>query len=55
MSLKRAQSVSDLLIGLGVNSKNISIIGKGEMELAVYTPDDTRHPANRRAIIQPSY
>ena len=33
-------------------NKNVSILGKGENELAVDTPNDTKHPANRRAEVK---
>ena len=40
------------LLGQGIISNDISILGKGEIELAVDTPDDTKHPANRRAEVK---
>ena len=41
-----------MLLNEGIPEKDISILGKGENELAVITPDDTRHPANRRAEVK---
>ena len=41
------------MISLGINSKNIRIIAKGENELAVYTPDETANASNRRVEILP--
>ena len=52
LSLKRAEAVKQLLLNLGISEKNISILGKGENELAINTPDDTKHPANRRAEVK---
>ena len=52
LSIKRAESVKKLLLSLGILSDDISIIGKGENELAIDTPDDTKHPANRRAEVK---
>ena len=37
---------------IGIASDVISILGKGENELAVDTPDNTKHPANRRAEVK---
>ena len=53
LSLKRAESIKSLMISLGINSKNIRIIAKGENELAVYTPDETANASNRRVEILP--
>jgi len=36
----------------GISEKEISIFGEGENNLAVDTPDDTKHPANRRAEVK---
>ena len=52
LSNKRADIVKDMLLNEGIPEKDISILGKGENELAVITPDDTRHPANRRAEVK---
>ena len=52
LSLKRAKAVKDILVDLGISEKDISILGKGENELAVSTPDETKHPANRRAEVK---
>ena len=35
-----------------VPSDKISKLGKGENELAIDTPDNTKHPANRRAEVK---
>ena len=52
LSLQRAESVREILLNNGITKKNISILGKGEEETAVYTLDETKHPANRRAEIK---
>ncbi len=52
LSLKRAEAVKIILINQGISAKDISILGKGENHLAVSTPDDTKHPANRRAEVK---
>ena len=52
LSIKRAKSVKQTLISQGIASDVISILGKGENELAVDTPDNTKHPANRRAEVK---
>ena len=52
LSLKRAEAVKQILLNIGIDEKNISILGKGESDLAVKTPDNTKHPANRRAEVK---
>jgi outer membrane protein OmpA-like peptidoglycan-associated protein len=52
LSLKRAKVIKQILISEGINEKNVSILGKGEEETAVSTPDETKHPANRRAEVK---
>ena len=52
LSIKRAEVVKELLIDYGIEKENIKILGKGEESLAVYTPDDTKQPANRRVEIK---
>ena len=52
LSLKRAEAVKQILLNIGIDEKNISILGKGENDLAVKTPDNTKHPANRRAEVK---
>lgn len=53
LSFERAETVKSILIELGINSKKIKIIGKGEEDLRVITDDEIAHPANRRAEISP--
>ena len=52
LSFKRAEAVKEILLSVGIAEKNISLLGKGENELAINTPDDTKHPANRRAEVK---
>ena len=52
LSIKRAESVKQALIDHGITLNDISILGKGENELAIDTPDNTKHPANRRAEVK---
>ena len=52
LSIKRAESVKQALLDHGIIPDAISILGKGENELAIDTPDDTKHPANRRAEVK---
>ena len=52
LSIKRAESVKQALLDNGIMSEVISILGKGENELAIDTPDNTKHPANRRAEVK---
>ena len=52
LSLKRAEVVKEILISTGISEKNISVLGQGEDNLAINTPDNTKHPANRRAEIK---
>ncbi len=52
LSIKRAKSVKKALLDHGIIPDTISILGKGENELAIDTPDDTKHPANRRAEVK---
>ena len=52
LSIKRAESVKQALLNHGIAPDDISILGKGENELAIDTPDNTKHPANRRAEVK---
>lgn len=51
LSLKRAEKVRQSLIELGVPETNIQVVGRGERDLLVKTPDKTKEPKNRRAEI----
>ena len=52
LSIKRAGSVKQALLDQGIASDDISILGKGENKLAIDTPDNTKHTANRRAEVK---
>lgn len=52
LSIKRAEIVKEILTSQGISEKTISLLGKGENELFVSTPDEVKHPANRRAEIK---
>lgn len=51
LSLKRAEKVRQSLIKLGVPADNIRVVGRGERDLMVPTPDNTKEPRNRAAEI----
>jgi outer membrane protein OmpA-like peptidoglycan-associated protein len=51
LSEKRAEKVRQGLIVLGVPSASIQASGRGERELLVATPDNTKEPRNRRVEI----
>ena len=52
LSIKRAEAVKEILLSQGITAKNVSVLGEGENKLAVDTPDNTKHPANRRAEVK---
>lgn len=51
LSLKRAESVRDLLAEAGVAGEKMEVVGRGERELLVPTADEVDEPANRRVEI----
>ncbi len=51
LSLKRAEKIRQSLIRLGVPAQSIQASGRGESELLVPTPDNTKEPKNRRVEI----
>lgn len=55
LSKARALSIKEILVNFGINVDKIRIIASGETDLAIFTPDEVKHPANRRAVIKPSY
>ena len=52
LSIERAESVKEVLLDQGITPDDISILGKGENELAIDTLDNTKHTANRRAEVK---
>jgi outer membrane protein OmpA-like peptidoglycan-associated protein len=51
LSIRRANAVRDALVREGIPSSAIVVIGRGETQLLVPTPDQTREPRNRRVEI----
>ncbi|MBW7850366.1 MAG: OmpA family protein [Rhodospirillales bacterium] len=51
LSLRRADNVKKVLVGLGLPADAISMVGKGETSPLVPTPDGVREPQNRRVEI----
>ena len=51
LSERRARTVADALVGLGVSPGTLAVDWKGEQGLAVATPDGVKEPLNRRATI----
>ncbi len=51
LSLRRANAVKNALVQDGVPATQIEVIGKGEHDLLVPTPDGVREPQNRRVEI----
>lgn len=51
LSLGRAQAVHDILVAEGVAAEIIQVVGRGELEPEVDTPDGVAEPRNRRVVI----
>lgn len=51
LSLKRANAVKDSLVKQGIPADQIAVVGKGESDPLVATPDGVREPQNRRVEI----
>jgi outer membrane protein OmpA-like peptidoglycan-associated protein len=51
LSRERAVAVRELLVKRGLRADSIGVAGRGERELLVPTPDETREPRNRRVEI----
>ena len=51
LSLKRAETVRDVLVSAGIKTGQISTAGRGEREPAVPTADEVPEPRNRRVEI----
>lgn len=52
LSLRRAQQIRDVLLGAGVPGETIEVVGRGEREPLVATPDNFSEPRNRRVEIK---
>lgn len=55
LSARRADAARAELIRLGIRSRDVSVIARGEFEPAVPTPDGVRQSANRRTNIRVSF
>jgi peptidoglycan-associated lipoprotein len=51
LSLRRAQALRGRLVNDGLSMTSISVAGRGSLDLAVKTPDQTSDPRNRRVEI----
>jgi outer membrane protein OmpA-like peptidoglycan-associated protein len=51
LSLKRAQTVADLIKSQGLQVDTLSVESHGKRNLLVPTPDETPEPRNRRVEI----
>ncbi len=51
LSLKRADAIKERLVRDGLDPKSISVAGRGELDLAVPTPNGVHEPRNRRVEI----
>lgn len=51
LSLQRADAIKDRLVHDGLDPKSISVAGRGELDLAVPTPQGVHEPRNRRVEI----
>jgi outer membrane protein OmpA-like peptidoglycan-associated protein len=51
LSIRRANAVRDVLVREGIPASQIVVVGRGETQLLVPTPDQTREPRNRRVEI----
>ena len=51
LSIRRAEAVADLMVGLGINRGQMTISAEGEGNPRVPTQDGVREPQNRRVEI----
>ncbi len=51
LSLKRAEAIKDQLVRDGLKPNSITVAGRGELDLAVPTPNGVHEPRNRRVEI----
>jgi len=52
LSMRRAERVRAELVRLGVTATSITVLGRGERQLLVPTPDERYEPRNRRVEIE---
>ena len=52
LSRRRAQLVKDMFLARRFPANRIEVVGRGERDLAVRTPDEVREPRNRRVTIE---
>jgi outer membrane protein OmpA-like peptidoglycan-associated protein len=52
LSMRRAERVRSELEKLGVAAASITVLGRGERQLLVPTPDERHEPRNRRVEIE---
>jgi len=52
LSLKRAMTVRNILVSIGISADKIDVAGRGEREPLIPTPDNTAEPQNRRVEIK---
>jgi outer membrane protein OmpA-like peptidoglycan-associated protein len=51
LSIRRANAVRDVLVREGIPATQIVVVGRGETQLIVPTPDQVKEPRNRRVEI----
>ena len=51
LSLKRAETVRDILLRTGVKAEGMEVVGRGEREPLIPTADEVAEPRNRRVEI----
>jgi outer membrane protein OmpA-like peptidoglycan-associated protein len=51
LSIRRANAVRDVLVREGIPATQIVVVGRGEAQLLVPTPDRINEPRNRRVEI----
>jgi outer membrane protein OmpA-like peptidoglycan-associated protein len=51
LSMRRANNIAAMLVGMGVPQSDLAVVGTGEAQMKVETVDGVREPANRRVEI----
>lgn len=52
LSLRRANQMRDVLVAAGIDADKIQVVGRGEREPLIPTPDSVGEPRNRRVEIK---